>query len=235
VRNPQNNLHLNGRYAEEMSVPPTPTTTTVISGGTALGVSGTNVPTVTAPSKSDVATSWRRGGNNNSVLSGQNRPIVRVTPPASDKSASPPSHSPINTRFRPHPLQFSSHVEPIATAVSDSTEETDDGDSSTSKSSGSSPTTPQSSASHESPALSPREEAAKRLYAGLGVGRPNPSPAPVPTLRLVSQPMRQPRGPPSGIDELGPKNFASRIRRQAIGGLSALMGARERREVIEAY
>ena len=53
--------------------------------------------------------------------------------------------------------------------------------------------------------------------------------------RLVSTPVRQPRGPPSGAEELGPKNFATRIRRKAIGGLGALMGARERREVVEAY
>ena len=52
---------------------------------------------------------------------------------------------------------------------------------------------------------------------------------------MVSQPTRQPRGPPSGADELGPKNFATRIRRKAIGGLGMLMGARERRELVEAF
>jgi hypothetical protein len=85
--------------------------------------------------------------------------------------------------------------------------------------------------------LSPREEAAKKLYEGLGIGRPAPAPlAPsVVSLRMASQPMRQPRGPPSGADELGPKNFATRIRRKAIGGLGVLMGARERREIVEAY
>jgi len=93
--------------------------------------------------------------------------------------------------------------------------------------------------------LSPREEASKRLYEGLGIGRPvssTPSDGGYPHLtvsvgpgrRMVSQPTRQPRGPPSG-DELGPKNFATRIRRKAIGGLGVLMGARERREVVEAY
>jgi hypothetical protein len=53
--------------------------------------------------------------------------------------------------------------------------------------------------------------------------------------RVLSQPVRQPRGPPSGADELGPRNFATRIRRKAIGGLGALMDARERRDVVEAY
>jgi len=91
--------------------------------------------------------------------------------------------------------------------------------------------------------LSPREEAAKKLYEGLGIGRPVPNAAAVPALpamagfqqRVLSQPVRQPRGPPSGADELGPRNFATRIRRKAIGGLGALMDARERRDVVEAY
>lgn len=104
--------------------------------------------------------------------------------------------------------------------------------------------------------LSPREEAAKKLYEGLGIGRPASAVGgigphvtvgeeqqytyqlPVSAMmshRMASQPMRQPRGPPSGADELGPKNFATRIRRKAIGGLGMLMGARERREFIEAY
>jgi hypothetical protein len=30
-------------------------------------------------------------------------------------------------------------------------------------------------------------------------------------------------------------NFASRIRRKAIGGLGMLMGARERREIVDVY
>jgi hypothetical protein len=37
------------------------------------------------------------------------------------------------------------------------------------------------------------------------------------------------------MDELTPKNFATRIRRQAIGGLGMLMGARERRDLVEVY
>jgi hypothetical protein len=90
--------------------------------------------------------------------------------------------------------------------------------------------------------LSPREEATKKLYEGLGIGRPAsavsdhyPTVTTVVSHRMASQPTRQPRGPPSGADELGPKNFATRIRRKAIGGLGMLMGARERRESVEAY
>jgi len=106
--------------------------------------------------------------------------------------------------------------------------------------------------------LSPREEASRKLYEGLGIGRPvsaTPSdhggypanmgagmhkapaqyPSAVVTHRIVSQPTRQPRGPPSGTEELGPKNFATRIRRKAIGGLGILMDARERREPVAVY
>jgi len=56
--------------------------------------------------------------------------------------------------------------------------------------------------------------------------------------RSFSQPVRQPRGPPAAAEELGSKNFANRIRKKAIGGLGALLEARERREVavtVEEY
>ena len=121
----------------------------------------------------------------------------------------------------------------------DSGSEHDDGMSSASSTSQSNPATPQSLTSLESSPLSPREEAAKKLYDGLGMGRPAPYVVQTSGLsfphRLVSHPLRQPRGPPSGADELGPKNFATRIRRKAIGGLGVLMDARERRESIEVY
>jgi len=133
----------------------------------------------------------------------------------------------------------------------DTDAETQSSGSSDNAASNSSPTTPRSSSSNETP-LSPREEASKRLFEGLGLGRPVSATPPAveqhqamqanPTVlvptghRMVSQPTRQPRGPPSGADELGPKNFATRIRRKAIGGLGMLMDARERREVVvEAF
>ena len=92
------------------------------------------------------------------------------------------------------------------------------------------------------PPLSPREEATKKLYEGLGIGRPVPTPSPVVSvsppppqqaaaIKVLSQPVRQPKGPPSGADELGPKNFATRIRRKAIGGLGGLLETRERRDI----
>ncbi|KIL68309.1 hypothetical protein M378DRAFT_72315 [Amanita muscaria Koide BX008] len=192
------------------------------------------------PSRSDQAANWRRGGSYRAVSS----PAFKITPPQADNQRSSPS-PPMTARGRPQPL----HITPAASqpllmvTVVDTTEE--DEAEATSPSAGSasfrsdtsSPITPPSH-------LSPREEATKKLYEGLGIGRPLPSATfqpqqhihPTTNHRLVSHPMRQPRGPPSGADELGPKNFATRIRRQAIGGLGMLMGARERREsFIEAY
>ncbi|KAJ7086678.1 hypothetical protein C8R44DRAFT_836279 [Mycena epipterygia] len=238
------------RYASEdyddASVPPTPNSTTVISGGTSLGSPASNNLNVNpsgTPSKSDSASTWRRGGNNNSVLSGMNRsPSVKVTPPPVERRVSPPpvgSPTPVG-KARPQPLRFSVVAsQPMPAVAIDTTEgDNDDGDSSSSSKSGSNsnPTTPHSSSSNETP-LSPREEASKKLYEGLGIGRPASAVADPQQFapRMASQPMRQPRGPPSGADELGPKNFATRIRRKAIGGLGMLMNSRERREFVEAY
>jgi hypothetical protein len=244
----------------EYSDPPlTPNSTTVISGGTFLGhpASNTLSPQAATPSKSDSASSWRRSGNN-SVL-GANRtvssPSLKVTPPPNDEehlspffSAGGSPASPGGLKTRPQPLRFSpAFSQSLPTVAIDTTDDDTDSSGSSEKSilSNSSATSPHSFTSNEMP-LSPREEASKRLYEGLGIGRPvssTPSDGGYPHLtvssvgpgrRMVSQPTRQPRGPPSG-DELGPKNFATRIRRKAIGGLGVLMGARERREVVEAY
>ncbi|THV03306.1 hypothetical protein K435DRAFT_651452 [Dendrothele bispora CBS 962.96] len=235
------------RYSQEDNdgVPPTPGSTTVISGGTSLGNLNSNLNGNTVHSKSDSVSSWRRGGKGNSVLANRSvtSPSVKITPPDATNAA----------KTRPQPLRFSVAVsQPLPTVTIDTSDGNDDDTSSTSSSksaaSHSSPTTPRSSSSNEIP-LSPREEASKKLYEGLGIGRPVsnggvevvqdygslPASVVVVPHRMVSQPTRQPRGPPSGADELGPKNFATRIRRQAIGGLGALMGARERRELVEAF
>ncbi|PPQ79537.1 hypothetical protein CVT25_003420 [Psilocybe cyanescens] len=269
------------RFDEYGEPPATPNSTTVISGGTSLGHPASNNGNSNnnagvVPSKSDSASSWRRGGNNNSVLSGNravSSPSVKVTPPPSEERVSPPpglegvgiatAASPVSAsgpKFRPQPLRFNPVVsQPLPAVAIDNTDEDTDGETQSSGSSvkSSSPTTPRSSSSNEMP-LSPREEASKRLFEGLGIGRPVSSTPPssfepeqgqgqgelavtsissaaVSGHRMVSQPTRQPRGPPSGADELGPKNFATRIRRKAIGGLGMLMGARERREFVEAY
>ncbi|KAG6820435.1 hypothetical protein H0H93_000431 [Arthromyces matolae] len=241
------------RFAPEDdgSVPPTPNSTTVISGGTSLGVSPSNsVKNMSnPPSKSDSATSWRRSSNNNSVLNGLNRvassPVLKVTPPPSESHRASPPLNPSAPRFRPQPLRFSAAAStPLIAVTIDSSDSNDNDDDVSSGTTGShsSPTTPVSSASNET-SLSQREEASRKLYEGLGIGRPasavsdtqQASVTPVVLPRMVSQPTRQPRGPPSGADELGPKNFATRIRRKAIGGLGALMDARERRELVEAF
>lgn len=240
-------------YCSEQTPPPTPGFTTVISGGTSLGNASATINANAAnngtPSKSDSAVSWRRGGNNNSVLSGNRAatmgsPTVRITPPPPESESPPPGLG--ASKARPLPLRFSvAASQPMPVVAIDTSidgveaveVELPHSSGSSSKSS-LSPTTPPSSASDVP--LSPREEASKKLYEGLGIGRPAPgavaAPAPqVVSYRMASQPMRQPRGPPSGADELGPKNFATRIRRKAIGGLGVLMGARERREGIEAF
>ncbi|KAL0580779.1 hypothetical protein V5O48_001244 [Marasmius crinis-equi] len=244
------------RFEDNSDIPSSYGSTTVISGGTSLGnPNSNNSASTSVPSKSDAATSWRRGGKGNSVLNGANRavtsPSVKVTPPEPERSSPPLVTSPV-AKNRPQPLRFSPVVQqPLPTVTIDSSDGNDNDDTSSNSSSksgatNSSPTTPQSSSSNEMP-LSPREEASKKLYEGLGMGRPGSALAQQPygsppsdsnvvlvSHRLVSQPKRQPRGPPSGADELGPKNFATRIRRKAIGGLGMLMDARERREV-EAF
>lgn len=235
--------------------------TTVISGGISLGTSGNTNGNNTggmAPSKSDTSLNWRRGGNNNSVLSGNRSASisVRVTPPPGERTSSPPG---LVKSHRPEPLRFSvvngERSTPLVIVDSSDGEAADD-DASSSSSSKSEPTTPPSNSSSVSsgmPPLSPREAASKRLYEGLGIGRPVPQSAAVQILsfsgtkiaphtsmgttfphRVVSQPSRQPRGPPAS-EELGTKNFASRIRRKAIGGLGAMLDARVNRREIEAF
>lgn len=234
--------YANGDY-NGAAPPPTPSSTTVISGGTSLGnLTSHNTQPV---SKSDSVSSWRRGGSNNSVLAGNrvaSSPIVKITPASENERVSPPPGITANAKFRPQPLRFNSAVsQPLPAVTVIDTDE--DGDADSSCSSGkthSSPTTPRSSASSNDIPLSPREEASKKLFEGLGIGRPTSTSSEqqqYPTVsvvshRMVSQPTRQPRGPPSGADELGPKNFATRIRRRAIGGL---LDARERRETIEVF
>ncbi|KAG0705452.1 hypothetical protein DFH29DRAFT_1031216 [Suillus ampliporus] len=223
-----------------------PGQTTVISGGISLGnsLSSGNGHTIkdNAPSKSDVAVSWRRGSTTNSVLSGLRTvsaasPSVKITPPPGERISPPPGNvaTPAN-KARPRPLSFTAPLSRTLPVVAlDSGSEYEDACSTSSSTSLSNPATPHSSSSLDTSPLSPREEATKKLYEGLGMGRPILAPAPIPVAHKLIGPLRQPRGPPSGADELGPKNFATRVRRKAIGGLGVLMGARERREAIEAY
>nr|VWO97331.1 Uncharacterized protein [Ganoderma boninense] len=212
--------------------------TTVISGGTSLGAPTT--PNV--PSKSDTAVSWRRAPGSNSVLSANravSSPTVKVTPPPSERVSPPPVFA--ANKARPTPLRFTAEASnPVLSAVAIDTDGTEADDSSTSSKSNSTPSTPHSAGSVDVPPLSPREEASKKLYEGLGIGRPAPvinvvvsQDSQIVVQRLVSAPVRQPRGPPSNNEELVPKNFATRSRRKAVDAL--LEHARERQVIVEAY
>ncbi|KAF8520114.1 hypothetical protein JB92DRAFT_3082178 [Gautieria morchelliformis] len=214
-------------------IPPTPPRTTVISGGTSLGTPTATAFNLPAPSKSDAAVSWRRGSaiTNNSVLRS-----ASATPPLITKlNQSSPSNEETSptAKTRPQPLRFSVAVSSPLPAVSIDTsavdEEVSSGSSKGSPTSTSTPSTPPSAHSSLSGEV-------KKPYEGVGMGRP--AVATNGTMRHASLPSRQPRGPPSGADELGPRNFATRLRRKAIGGLGALVTARERRDMaieIQAY
>jgi hypothetical protein len=216
-----------GRFSTEdyddASVPPTPNSTTVISGGTSLG-GATPTPTASV-SKSESASNWRRGGNNNSVLRGANRPSLggKTSPPPTERRLSPPpaasAPAPASLgKSRPQPLSFNGAVsQPIPAVAIDSSEgENEDGystSSSESAASNSPPTTPRSSSSDRL-SVSPPKDAGVTVnmkVAGLGLGHPISASPPKAVHRMASQPMRQPRGPPSGPDELGPRNFAARL------------------------
>ncbi|KAG8747927.1 hypothetical protein FRC10_010546 [Ceratobasidium sp. 414] len=239
--------------------------TTVLSGGTPLGAPAQGTPTVNAsPSKANTALSWRRPSATANTTSppGLTRQLTS-SPPFRDQSPVS-AGSRDNSRVRPQPLRFnsgfSSTVEPAQSAPSSPEPDVvatsadgvqtilvDNGHSTGSRSPVSiSPTTPVGG----EPLPSSREEASKRLYEGLGLGRPIPgqtlsqsqigSSASLASLsgtstpvRALSQPMRQPRGPPTEVSELGPRNFASRVRSKAIGGLEAMIMARNRRQGVD--
>jgi hypothetical protein len=230
------------------SVPATPLygSTTVISGGTSLG--GTAAPSASqataqvTPSKSDTAISWRRGSTPAAVkpVPIRSLPIVTVQVASPITEDTPPTAG-LFARSRPQPLRFSpptalgellidrSSTEDPAVAHANA-----EGYSP----SGSNPPSPGNSDSSQ-------DDPSKRGYDGIGNGRPvaipranassqqshGGSPNSLPSNRMPSYPIRQPRGPPAGAEDLGQKNFASRIRRKAVGGLGSLVDrARERRE-----
>lgn len=265
-----------GNYKISMNTAPAGTAngnTAVISGGTALGFNGNGhanaAPAAvnTSPSKGDSAANWRRApanGNRSASVS------VTVTPPPSERNS--PAFGQLKGVHRPEPLRFQTGAGPMGPplVIVDSSEGdfVDDDGASSSSSAKSEPTTPPSN--DTVPPLMTREEATKRLYEGLGMGRAVPQTAAVegfghratkdyhgaaaaaaftsvgstfPRMhtttattanRVSSQPMRQPLGPPSGVDELSSKNFATRIRRKAIGGLGAMLDARANRREVEA-
>ncbi|GJJ07366.1 hypothetical protein Clacol_001568 [Clathrus columnatus] len=214
--------HEGSLYSPLQSPPPiTPGRTTVISGGTSLGTMAAPSPNVSTPSKSDVAVSWRRG------VATPNTPS-RVSPPSFASKALRGVSEEVS-KGRPEPLQLHHHDNSdIPSRVYNESSGEDDPVSGSSKAgsptSASTPPTP--------PPVQPILSAEpKKLYENLGIGKPISITNTVSAPRFVSLPSRQPKGPPSGADELGPRNFASRIRRQAIGGLGVLVNAREQREL----
>jgi len=190
--------------------------TTVISGGTSLGGNMT-------PSKSDSALSWRRGGPaavNGRSVSGA--PAIKASLNGNDNAGTQAF------KARPQPLRFNGVINGAVPTVSIENVDLEEGSESDNSfssdlaqsatingvdhdgSAESSPSTPPSAGSAGS--LSAREEASKRLYEGLGIGRPvHVAPVAPAQLRQVSQPVRHPRGPPASVDELGARNFASRL------------------------
>ena len=189
--------------------PPTPSSTVVISGGTTIGGLGT--PAVqsapaTVPSKSDTAVSWRRGSTTTSTVGRLSPPKhTLATPPSPPKVAvsgpveefrrsTPPNGIP---KYRPQPLRIAGNTSPQVPVVSVEQE-------------GDAPASPASSNGSHSTAEGPKK------YEGVGMGRPQVGGGAVNQGFIrASQPVRQPRGPPAGAEDLGSKNFASRIKSRA--------------------
>ncbi|KAJ7932614.1 hypothetical protein B0H13DRAFT_1956192 [Mycena leptocephala] len=192
---------------DDASVPPTPNSTTVISGGTSLGGVTPTANATGGVSKSESASNWRRGGNNNSVLRGANRPVVvKTSPPPTERRLSPPPAQPPPRLANPVPSRSSSMARSLSPCPPSQSiirrARTRTG-------------TRRAPPSPRRPTLPPRLpflDGAKAMAAGLGLGHPTSVKAPkLASHRLASQPMRQPRGPPSGPDELGSRNFAARV------------------------
>jgi hypothetical protein len=178
--------------------------TTVISGGTPLG---SPLPVV---SKSETASNWRRGGNNNSVLRGANRPAgIKTSPPPTERRLSPPpALASALLKARPGLSINSTAGQPMPIVAIDTSEsENDDGystSSSDSAATNSPPTTPRSSSSIELTHRSSKESVKATTAGGFTLGS---SPPKATTIMVIT---RQPRGPPSEAAELASRNFASR-------------------------
>jgi hypothetical protein len=186
--------------AAPVAVPNTPSSTVVISGGVSLGAPSTPaVATSVAPSKSESATSWRRGSNAQQPARSNSppKPISRQSPPRTLSEASPRTSSPSATsnvqKYRPQPLRIKEAAVNVPSVLIEN--ETGQSIYSTEKA----PSPVESDSSFDSL----KKPSANRPSAnGPATARP-------------SQPVRQPRGPPAGFEELGLKNFATRVKRNA--------------------
>ncbi|KZT58806.1 hypothetical protein CALCODRAFT_482083 [Calocera cornea HHB12733] len=203
---------------------------------------------VTPPRKSDVATSWRRGSSASPAPLRKtpspplSTPTVVVSRPDEyPVTPAPNTSSSTKSGRRPSPLQLSGSNSPksVSSLVASDEEAVDSGADASPPALSNSPTSSSltslspTSAHHPASAVAVPVEAAKRLYEGLGMGRPHVRSTSVSlassgTHTPSTAVLRQPRGPPGGADELGMRNFATRVRRRAVSGLEVLKSARER-------
>lgn len=218
------------KMGDETQPPPTPSSTVVISGGVSLG--GSNAPTAastnnTTSSKSDSAVSWRRGSapaltqtarsiSPPKVVRRQSPPAVTVSSPDQVEKESPNTST--VPKFRPQPLRINGSS-PLVPSVTIENEE------------GHTVYASNQNTTHNppSPASSQSSLESTKKYEGLGLGRPTI--ASQPAVVRPSQPLRQPRGPPAGAEDLGLKNFAARVKRNA----STPMMMAQEAVIIEAY
>jgi hypothetical protein len=194
-----------GGEADAVPLPATPSTTVVISGGVSLGAPSTpNPANPSGPSKSDAAVSWRRGSNAASTTftrSGSPPKVIgRQSPPTAASPEPVTRESPTlgsgPAKYRPQPLRIRENQAMMPSV----TIENEQGISIYSSAKMPSPTGSNSSGDshkkYEAPGKNPLNS-----YNGSSVRH--------------SQPLRQPRGPPAGVEEISSLNFASRVKRIA--------------------
>jgi hypothetical protein len=186
-------------------IPSTPSGTVVISGGVSLGAPSTPNPANTSgPSKSDAAVSWRRGSNAASTVFARSgsppKPLGRQSPPTAASPEPVTRESPTPgagpAKYRPQPLRIRENQAMLPSV----TIENEQGMSIYSSTKLPSPT-----GSNSSGDSLKKYEAPGRAQVGSYTAS---------SVRH-SQPVRQPRGPPAAVEEIGSLNFASRTKRIA--------------------
>lgn len=210
------------RLNEEVPpVPATPSSTVVISGGVSLGAPSTPNPALSSgPSKSDAAVSWRRGSNAASTVFARSgsppKMLGRQSPPTAASPEPVARESPTlgggPAKYRPQPLRIRENQAMLPSV----TIENEQGMSVYSSTKMPSPTSSNSSGdSHRKYEAPPKTPLV--AYNGSSVRH--------------SQPVRQPRGPPAGVEEVSSLNFASRVKRVVTGP----MVIRHEPGFVEAY
>lgn len=183
---------------EGETAPPPTSSTVVISGGVSLGAPST--PNPSTPSKSDAAISWRRGSNAATTVAPRSgsppKMLGRQSPP------NPTSSDLVNrdtttsgpAKYRPQPLRIKENQAMLPSVVIENEQ------GMPVYSSGKIPSPTSSSSS---------SEGQKAVNRGTQPAFSNGA------LVRHSQPLRQPRGPPAGAEEINALNFASRVKRMA--------------------